>query len=288
MSRHSRSLTWPAVAGAARPGRPRLQARISATALAAVVLIAALSGCGQPAEPEVAARFALTQADVDVPDPEAGYPVSMVLLDAADSPVWTDVASVVLSGEDGQEVDVLEYSVERGDTTDHGMLGSLLLTVAPERETTVETLTLNYSDGESTTHRIGSWHFTAGTGEGPPVLEAADGYAAVYSGVDRMTAPLTNVSDADVTVGVPALEARVDAVRIDGEPAERGDTVRLAPGEQVEFEFELAAANADFLVVTPRVPVRRDDGTEAWVALPSAQLGLLNITDEQVEAIALR
>ncbi|MCO1337438.1 hypothetical protein BJH93_00775 [Kocuria polaris] len=256
--------------------------------LAAVVLGVALAGCAQPAPPAADARFALTRADVDVPDPESGYPVTLVLLDAADSPVWNGVSSVVLSGEGGQEIDVAEFSVEPGDTTDHGVLGSLLLTVVPEREATVETLTLNYSSGESSTHRIGSWHFTLGKAEDARVIEAADGYGSVYSGVDQLMAPLTNASSEEITVGVPDLEARVDAVTIDGEAAARGDVVRLEPGEQVEFGFELAPVETEFLVLTPRVPVKRADGTESWEALPSAQLGMLDVSEEQVAAIALR
>lgn len=78
------------------------------------------------------------------------------------------------------------------------------------------------------------------------------------------------------------------AVLVDGAPMGDG-LVEVGPDEEVTLRAAFAPQeSADFLVVTPVVPVHQADGTVVEVYLPEANLGMMDITDEDVSAIARR
>lgn len=247
-----------------------------------LVLATAVAVAACAAEPETDdARFALTHAQVRVTGDEQ-YGMNLLFLDDPRSPVWDRLEAVTLD-----DVDVLDFTVVAGDQTDHGRLGNLMLDVAPGRDVRVDEIELHYATS-SRTHEIGTWHFLERPQE-DPIIEVARDYVAAYPSTDAFEAQVVNRSEEDVTLGAPVFGnvIRAEDVLVDGAPADAG-TVRVRPGETVMITARLAPHSADFLVVTPQIPVHRADGSVVETYLPEANMGMISITPEKVSAIASR
>lgn len=247
---------------------------------AAAVVVAAL-GCSTdrhtPPAPEPPV-FATTEAHVVV-DAEQTFPVNLLFVADEDDPIWSEVSAVVLDA----ALDVTTFDVVAGDTTDHGRLGNLALTVTPPTDAgTATDVTVHLQDGTSRIFPIGSWTLAAAPAPGGRLLEVAE-YVVAYPDTDTIGFTATNVSGEPVEVrsldlGLASLA--VAEVTANGSPLADGHGVPVGAGGEVSFVVRLLDdGEHDFHVTSPSVDLVGADGRPLHELFDPTTLGYTDITD---------
>lgn len=260
---------------------------LSRIALVPLLLLSACAGGdaheAKPAGPS-SAHFALTNAAVVIPGDDE-YPLNLIFVAPSGDPIWTDLEYVEIPGV--QEYGRSELVVNESDVEGDVKLGNVTLAL-PARAEAVEFdhVVLGFAGSTAPeTRAIGSWSVgrEGAVSEETPVQQVGD----YYLSLDRCEPVSIDIENrGDVSVSSLALAFEAPGVQADAAPVAREG---LAPGEVVAATSSPSCDEdlADFYILSP-VLTWTSEGSEGRASLPPLSVGLINISQEKIDAIAER